>query len=114
MPCEHRCRLNDVERRAPAAPSVRQPYPQHTINSRQTNAWMAGTIRNRQLVAKCEDLYVRRTRTNQERQRLEQRNDDKHDESSLFGMACRLHRRNMLRVPKILTTSFPKILATCR
>jgi hypothetical protein len=83
MPCEHRRRLNDVERRAPAAPSVRQPYPQHTINSRQTNAWTAGTIRNRQLVAKCEDLQVpRRARTNQEPQRLEQRNDDTHDESS--------------------------------
>jgi hypothetical protein len=99
MPCEHRRRLNDVERRAPAAPSVRQPYSQHTINSRQTNAWTAGTIRNRQLVAKCEDLQVqRRARTNQEPQRLEQRNDDKHDESSLFGMACRLNRRNMYRV----------------
>jgi hypothetical protein len=99
MPCEHRRRLNDVERRAPAAPSVRQPYSQHTINSRQTNAWTAGTIRNRQLVAKCEDLQVqRRARTNQEPQRLEQRNDDTHDESSLFGMACRLNRRNMYRV----------------
>jgi hypothetical protein len=50
MKCEHRCWLNDVDRRAPAAPLVRQPYPQHTINSRQTNAWTAGTIRNRQLV----------------------------------------------------------------
>jgi hypothetical protein len=60
---------------------------------------MAGTIRNRQLMAKCENLQVqRRARTNQEPQRLAQRNDDKLDDSSLFKMACKLNRRNMCGV----------------
>jgi hypothetical protein len=35
MPGEYRRRLNDVERRVPAMPSLRQPRPQHTINGRE-------------------------------------------------------------------------------
>ena len=67
MPGEDRRRLHDKERRAPGAPSVRQPHPQHAINSRQAKAWMARSIRDGQLVPQREDLQVqRRACTNQE------------------------------------------------
>jgi hypothetical protein len=58
MPCEHRCRLDDMERRAPAAPSARHPHPQHTIGGRQAKAWAARAIRDRQLMPKGEDLQM--------------------------------------------------------
>jgi hypothetical protein len=50
MPRENRRWLHDMKRRAPAAPSMREPYPQHTINGRQTKARAPGTIHNCQLV----------------------------------------------------------------
>jgi hypothetical protein len=40
----------------------------------------------------------RRARLNQDPKRVEQRNDDKHDESSLFGTASNLNRRNAYAV----------------
>ena len=40
----------------------------------------------------------RRARTNQELERVEHRNDDGHDESSLVGTACNLNRHNAYRV----------------
>ena len=59
MPGEDRRRLNDVERRSPAMPSLRQPRPQHTINGREAKPWTAGTIRDGQLMPKREDLQMK-------------------------------------------------------
>ena len=60
MPCEDGRRLHDMERRAPATPSVRQPRPEHTIKRRQAKAWTAGAIRDDQLVPQRDDLQVQR------------------------------------------------------
>jgi hypothetical protein len=80
MPGEHRRGLNDMERRTPAVPSLRQPRPQHTINGREAKPWTAGTIHHGQLVPKREDLQVQcRARTNQGPERVENRDDDGHD-----------------------------------
>jgi hypothetical protein len=59
MPAEDRRRLNDVERRVPALPSLRQPRPQPTIDLREAKPWTAGTIRDCQLVPKREDLQMK-------------------------------------------------------
>jgi hypothetical protein len=59
MPGEYRRRLNDVERRVPAMPSLRQPRPQYAINGREAKPWTAGTIRDCQLVPKCEDFQMK-------------------------------------------------------
>jgi hypothetical protein len=99
MPAEHRGRLHDMERRSPAGPSLRQPRPQRPINRREAKPWMAGTIRDCQLVPKGDDLEVQcRARTNQETKRVEKRDDDGHDESSVFGTACNLNRHKAYRV----------------
>ena len=60
MPCEDSRRLHDKERRAPCAPSVRQPHPQHAVNGRQAKAWTAGAIREGQLMPQREDLQMQR------------------------------------------------------
>ena len=57
MPREHGRRLHDMERRAPATPSVRQPGPEHTAQRRQAKAWTAET-RDDQLVPQRDDLQV--------------------------------------------------------
>jgi len=68
MPCEDGRRLHDMERRAPATPSVRQPHPERTIKRRQAQAWTAGATRDDQLVPQRDDLQVqRRAWTNQNR-----------------------------------------------
>jgi hypothetical protein len=59
MPGEYSRRLNDVERRVPAMPSLRQPRPQHTITGREAKPWTAGTIRDCQLMPKREDLQMK-------------------------------------------------------
>ena len=59
MPGEYSRRLNDVERRVPAMPSLRQPRPQHTINGREAKPWTTGTIRDGQLRPKREDLQMK-------------------------------------------------------
>jgi len=67
MPGEHRRWLHDMECRAPAGPSLRQPRPQQTIDSGEAKSWTAGTIRNGQLVSKGDDLQMQsRTRTDQQ------------------------------------------------
>jgi hypothetical protein len=58
MPGQYRLWLNEMERCAPAVPSLRQPCPQHTINGGEAKSWTARTIRNSQLVSKREDLQV--------------------------------------------------------
>jgi hypothetical protein len=81
MPGEHRRWLYDMECRAPAGPSLRQPRPQQTIESGEAKSWTAGTIRNCQMMSKREDLQVqRRTGTDQQPERVEERNDDGHDD----------------------------------
>ena len=48
---------------------------------------------------KRDDLQMqRRARTNQEPERVEQRDHDGHDESNLVGMACKLNRLKTYRV----------------
>ena len=85
--------------RAPAVPSLRQPGPQQAIDSGETKSLTAGTICNCQLVAKREDLHVQsRARTDQQPERVEERNDEGPDEPSLFGTACNLNRHKAYRV----------------
>jgi len=80
-------------------PSLRQPGPQQAIDSGETKSLTAGTICNCQLVAKREDLHVQsRARTDQQPERVEERNDEGHDEPSLFGTACNLNRHKAYRV----------------
>jgi len=77
MPGEHRCWLHDMERRAPAGPSLRQPRPQQTINYRESEPWTAGTIHHGELVPECDDLQVQRdARIDDKSERVEQRDDD--------------------------------------
>ena len=72
MPRQNGGRLHEMERRAPAVPSLREPGPQCPINSGEPEPWAAGTIRNGQLVPKRDDLQVqRRACTNQEPERVE-------------------------------------------
>ena len=59
MPGEYRRGLNDEERRVPAMPSLRQPRPQHAINSREANPWTARTVRDCQLVPQGKDLQMK-------------------------------------------------------
>jgi len=60
MPCDDGRRLHDMERRAPATPSVRQPHPERTIKRRQTKAWTAAATCDHQLVPQRDDLQVQR------------------------------------------------------
>ena len=58
MPCEDGGRLHDMERRAPATPSVRQPCSERTIKRRQAKSWTAGATRDDQLVPQRQGLQV--------------------------------------------------------
>ena len=58
MPGEDGRRLYDMERRAPATPSVRQPCPERTIKRRQVKSWTAEATRDDQLVPQRDDLQV--------------------------------------------------------
>src|SRR6185503_12529354 len=58
MPCDHRLGLNDVERRAPGAPGLGEPCPQHPVGNRKTKPWMARSIDDGQLVPKRQDLQM--------------------------------------------------------
>jgi len=50
-------------------------------------------------VPKRDDLHVQCcVRTDQQPERVQERNDDGHDESSLFGSACNLNRDKTYRV----------------
>jgi hypothetical protein len=67
MPCEDGRRLHDMERRAPATPSVREPHPERTIKRRQAKAWTARATRDDQLVPQRDDLQVAAPRVNEPR-----------------------------------------------
>jgi hypothetical protein len=90
---EYRRWLHDMECRPPAGPSLRQPRPQQTIDGGEAKSWTPGAIRNRQLVSKREDLQMQsRARRDQQSERVEDRNDDGYDGSSLFRAAHNLNR----------------------
>jgi len=55
VPRDDGLRLDDVHRRAPAAPCVREPRPQHAVDRRQTKAWASGSIHDGQLVSERDD-----------------------------------------------------------
>jgi hypothetical protein len=95
MPREHGRWLHDVERRAPAVPSLRQPRPQHPICERQTNTPTARSIDHGELVSKDDDLQVQRCAgANEKAQRVKQRDDDRHHESRLSENVLNLNRCN--------------------
>jgi len=82
-----------------AGPSLRQPRPQQTIDGGEAKSWTSGTIRNCQLVSKREDLQMQScARTDQQPERVEDRNNDGHDGSSLFRAPHNLNRHKAYRV----------------
>jgi len=89
----------DDARREPSLAALRQPRPQQTIDSGEAKSWTAGTIRNGQLVSKGDDLQMQSgTRTDQQPERVEERNEDRHDGSSLFRAAHNFNRHKAYRV----------------
>jgi hypothetical protein len=60
MPGEHSDGLYDVERRAPAAPYVREPRPENSIGRREAKTWASGSIHDGQLVSERDDFQVQR------------------------------------------------------
>jgi hypothetical protein len=91
--------LHDVERRAPAVPSLRQPRPQHPICGGQTKTLTARSIAHGKLMSKDDDLQVqRRAGANEKAQRVKQRDDDRRHESRLSEDVGNLNRHNVYGV----------------
>jgi hypothetical protein len=61
------------------------------LNRPETSTREHGTMSDDQLVAQ------RRARTNHERERMDQPNDDGHDDSSVVGIGCKLKSTQAVR-----------------
>ena len=76
MPGEHGRALHDVERRAPAAPSLREPGPEHPISGGQTKTSTTRAIDHGELVWDCDDFQMQRCAgANEKAERVKQRDD---------------------------------------
>ena len=79
VPSDHGLRPNDVHARAPAAPHLREPGPEHAVDRREKQASAARAVENRDLVSERDNFQVqRRARPDEEAKRVEQRNEDGH------------------------------------
>ena len=95
VPRDDGLRLDDVNGRAPAAPCVREPRPQHPVGRREAKAWASRSMDDGQLVSERDDFQVQRgARADQESKRVEQRNDDGRHDCRLSENARNLNRRN--------------------
>jgi hypothetical protein len=62
MPRDHRLRLDDVNRRAPAAPGVREPRPQDSIGRREAKTRAPRSMDDGQLVSERDDFWCSEAR----------------------------------------------------
>jgi hypothetical protein len=99
MPRDHRLRPDDVNRRAPAAPGVREPRPQDSIGRREAKTRASRSMDDGQLVSERDDFQVqRRARQDEKSERVEQRNDNGRHTCRLSENARNLNRRNTYEV----------------
>ena len=86
MPRDHRLRLDDVNRRAPAAPGVREPRPQDSIGRREVKTGTSRSMEDGQLVAERDDFQVQRgARLDEKSKRMEQRHGDRRHKLQAIG-----------------------------
>jgi hypothetical protein len=84
---------------APAAPSLRQPRPQHAICGGPRKTVTARSIDHGELVSKDDDLQGQRCPgANEKAERVKQRNDDGRHDCRLSEKAHDLNRRNTYKV----------------
>ena len=95
MPRDDRVRLDDVNRRVPAGPRVREPRPQDSIGRREAKTWAPRSMDDSQLVPERDDFQVQRgARLDDKSERVQQRHDDGRHDCRLSENARNLKRRN--------------------
>jgi hypothetical protein len=60
VPRDDGLRLDDADDRAPPAPCLREPRPQHSVGRCGTETWPAGAIHDGELVSQRDNLQVQR------------------------------------------------------